>query len=238
MKNDFIIIPTYNERTNITQLIESVFLTVPDIHVLVVDDNSPDGTADVVRASMLKFPKLELLSRAGKEGLGKAYVHAFREVLAKGDVQTIIMMDADFSHSPTYLPELLKGRKTADIVVGSRYAQGGQTVGWELWRRVLSYGGNLYCRLITGIPVQDCTGGFNAVNASVLRTVDLDSMDMSGYAFIMELKYLLYAAGASFKEIPIIFKNRTGGESKISGHIISEGLLAPWKMKFKKTSRA
>ncbi|MES3005131.1 MAG: polyprenol monophosphomannose synthase [Patescibacteria group bacterium] len=233
MKN-VIILPTYNERENITRIVPEIFSAVPEVYILVADDNSPDGTADVVRSLQNQYPNLSLVSRPEKNGLGKAYINAFNYVLKDTDVKSVIMMDADLSHQPKYLPEMLNRSKTYDVVTGSRYVKGGGTHGWELWRRVLSFFGNLYCRTITGIPVMDCTAGFNVINADLLRKIDFSKMDMSGYAFIMELKYLLYQAGGKFSEVPIIFNNRIGGESKMSGHIINEGILAPWKMILKK----
>jgi dolichol-phosphate mannosyltransferase len=161
-------------------------------------------------------------------------VNAFKKVLKEDSVRNIVMMDADFSHDPVYLLEMLKKSRDFSVVIGSRYVEGGKTVGWELWRRILSSFGNLYCRSITGLPIRDCTGGFNVISAKLLRKIDFAKLDMSGYAFIMQLKYLLYKNGATFYEVPIIFKNRRSGETKISGHIISEGLLAPVKMLWKK----
>ena len=139
-------------------------------------------------------------------------------------------MDADFSHDPKYLEQMIKVSRVSNVVIGSRYVKEGKTEGWEFWRVMLSFFGNRYCKFVTGMPVYDCTAGFNVIDTRILKKLDFSSFDLSGYAFIMELKYLLWKAGATFKEIPITFKNRTGGESKISGHIISEGLLAPWKM--------
>ncbi len=231
---DIVIIPTYNERENIEKAVRRVFSYVPDILITVVDDNSPDGTGDAVAALMEEFPNLSLISRQKKEGLGKAYVYAFRELLSRTDLGFLIMMDADLSHDPKYLKPMLEEESLYDVIVGSRYTKGGATEGWELWRRVLSRWGNVYCRLVTRVPLTEFTGGFNAIRASVLRKIDFSKIDMSGYAFQVELKYLLYKAGARFKEIPIVFKNRTGGESKISNHIIREGIIAPWKMIFKK----
>lgn len=237
MKN-VIVIPTYNEKENIVKLIPEIFKLIPDVFVMVVDDNSPDGTAETVREMAKDHPNLSLLFREKKDGLGRAYVHAFSELLKDKKVSRIVMMDADFSHDPKYLLEMLKESEKHSLVIGSRYIRGGRTVGWELWRRILSFGGNFYCRLVTGMPINDCTGGFNMISAELLRKVDLSNIDVSGYAFILEIKYLLWRAGAVIKEIPIVFKNRTGGESKISSHIISEGIVAPWKMRFKKLHRA
>ncbi len=246
MPNDVIIIPTYNERENVITLVPKIFSVVPWVSVLVVDDNSPDGTAAAVHHLQSIFPRLSLLKRPSKEGLGCAYIHAFGVVLADPGVTTITMMDADHSHDPQYLPAMFAASHAgATVVVGSRHMRGGATVGWELWRRVLSFGGNLYCRLITRLPIYDCTGGFNIIHASLLRRIDFSTFDLSGYAFIMELKYALWKAGREqaslssqaggvFKEIPIIFRNRVEGESKLSRHIVSEGIIAPWKMIFKK----
>lgn len=229
MKN-VIVVPTYNEKENIEPLIHDVFKHVPEIWLTVVDDNSPDGTAGIVKNLMDKYPHLRLIQREKKEGLGKAYTYAFHQVLKDGDVRSIGMMDADLSHPASALPEMVRQSETYSVVVGSRYVKGGGIVGWELRRKILSFFGNLYCRLITFLPVKDCTGGFNLIRADVLRKVPLDIMDSSGYAYIMELKFLLRSAGATFKEVPITFTNRIGGESKITHHIVQEGIIAPWKM--------
>ncbi|MEK7493905.1 MAG: polyprenol monophosphomannose synthase [Patescibacteria group bacterium] len=230
---DVIIIPTYNERQNIVPLIQEIFRVVPGVFVLVVDDNSPDGTADAVRNMQEAFPNVQLLVREKKEGLGKAYIHAFRVALADENVRSIITMDADFSHQPRYLPELLTASEKRDVVIGSRYVRGGGVEGWEAWRRVLSICANIYCRLITRMPIFDCTGGFNVIRTSFLRKIDFAGMDSSGYAFLQELKYMLHRAGATFTEVPIVFKNRVMGESKITSHIMREGVVAPWKMIFR-----
>jgi dolichol-phosphate mannosyltransferase len=233
MKN-VIILPTYNEKENVGNLIPQIFAIVPDIFIVVADDSSPDGTAKVVTELREKYSHLSLISRPQKNGLGKAYIHAFNHVLSDPEVTNIIMMDSDFSHQPKYLPEMLEKSKHYDVVTGSRYIEGGGTEGWELWRRLLSFLGNFYCRTITGMPIKDCTAGFNVIRATLLKKVDFSKIDMSGYAFIMELKYNLYTLGGTFYEVPIIFLNRTGGESKMSSHIINEGVLAPWKMIWKK----
>jgi dolichol-phosphate mannosyltransferase len=231
---DVIIIPTYNEKENIGNLIDLIYKTVPEVYVVVADDSSPDGTGAVVENLKYIYPKVSLITRDKKDGLGRAYVNAFKKVLKEDSVRNIVMMDADFSHDPVYLLEMLKKSRNFSVVIGSRYVDGGKTVGWELWRRILSSFGNLYCRSITGLPIRDCTGGFNVISAKLLRKIDFAKLDMSGYAFIMQLKYLLHKNGATFYEVPIIFKNRRSGETKISGHIISEGLLAPVKMLWKK----
>lgn len=227
---DIIILPTYNEKYNINTLVPLIFEAVPGICILVADDNSPDSTALAVEELQKKYPNLSLISQKEKRGLGPAYINAFKHVLQDTSIRTVIMMDADLSHQPKYLKEMLAMSQKYSVVTGSRYTRGGGTRGWEFWRRMLSLCGNFYCRTITRLPIKDCTAGFNVISAELLRKIDFSKMDMSGYAFIMELKYLLYKAGATFFEVPIIFVNRAEGESKISSHIISEGILAPWKM--------
>lgn len=229
-----IVIPTYNEKENIRVLLPRIFKLLPQIFVVVSDDSSPDGTGILVKELQKEYKNLSLISRPKKMGLRRAYIDEFREVLKDAEVKNVIMMDADLSHNPEYLSDMLSKSGKFGVVVGSRYVSGGRTVGWELWRRLLSFFGNLYCRLITSLPVHDCTSGYNVIDASILKKIDMNKMDMSGYAFIMELKFLLYKAGANFTEVPITFVNRVGGESKISGHIISEGIIAPWKIRLTK----
>lgn len=233
MKN-VVILPTYNERENIANVISQIFDVIPELHILVADDSSPDGTANIVESLKNKYPNLSMISRPEKNGLGRAYVNAFNYILKDPEVVSIITMDADLSHRPKYLKEMIDKSKQYSVVMGSRYVRGGGTSGWEFWRRMLSFWGNLYCRMITRMPIYDCTTGFNVIHADLLRKIDLTKIGMSGYAFLMESKYALYKAGATFFEVPIIFVNRVGGESKISGHIIHEGILAPWKIIFKK----
>lgn len=229
---NYIILPTYNERTNIDLLIDEIFSLLPEINILVVDDNSPDGTAVVVEELMKKFQNLSLLKRPIKNGLGGAYITGFKKLLIDPEVENIFMMDADFSHSPKYLPQMIAEAENHGLVIGSRYIKGGGIAKWELWRKILSAGGNAYVRIILGRNIHDWTGGFNCIKAEFLRKVDLDKIDLSGYAFIMGIKYFLVKAGANVKEIPIIFEARRGGESKLSHHIISEGIIAPWKIIF------
>lgn len=233
MKN-VVIIPTYNEKNNIALIVPAVFKTIPSVHILVVDDNSPDGTARVVKNMQKKYSNLRLLERKKKEGLAPAYIHAFKEIFKDTDKGTIITMDADLSHDPRHLIEMLEKRKTYDVVIGSRYIPGGSTIGWELYRIILSWSGNIYTKTITRMPINDCTGGFNAYNIEKLRVIDFNKINMAGYAFVMHLKYLLHRSGSTFNEIPIIFKNRTNGVSKLSNMIIREGIIAPWLMIFSK----
>ena len=233
MKN-VIILPTYNERENIGPLIELIFSLIPEIHILVVDDNSPDGTAAAVKKLQAQYFDLFLLERPVKNGLGEAYIEAFKKLLIDPDIKNIVMMDADFSHNPKYLPQMIVEAENYNLVIGSRYIKSGGIAKWELWRKILSAGGNFYVRILLGRRIHDWTGGFNCIKADYLRKVSMDKIDLSGYAFIMGLKYFLIKAGASAKEIPIIFEARRGGESKLSHHIISEGIIAPWKIILKK----
>lgn len=226
-----IIIPTYNEKENITKLVPIVSTLLPEVDILVVDDSSPDKTYEVVRSMQEHIPNLSLLLREKKEGLGKAYIEAFQKILKEGKSKAIIMMDADFSHDPKYLPMLIREAEHADIVIGSRYVRGGGVGGWNMWRRFLSKFGNIYARNIIGFSVFDCTSGLNLIRTEFLRRVDLNQISANGYAFIIELKGLLWKAKARFKEVPIVLCNRINGESKISGHIIREGILAPWRIR-------
>lgn len=225
-----ILIPTYDESLNIERVVSSIMEEYSNVFVKVIDDNSPDGTGDITKKLMIKYPRLSLLARNKKEGLGKAYTQGFQEVMKDPEATHLFMMDADMSHNPSYIGEMIKQSSFYDLVIGSRYTKGGGTVGWELWRRILSFCGNMYAGFVTRVPIYDMTGGFNCINVEFLKKIDLDKTDSSGYAFIMELKYAIYKKGAKIKEIPIIFANRFGGESKLSNNIISEGVLAPWKM--------
>lgn len=225
-----IITPTYNERGNIRTLVERLFALYPAIHVLVVDDASPDGTASVVRELQQTYPGLHLKERSGKLGLASAYLSAFRDMLAEHpELEAIITMDADLSHEPAVVSEMLTALGACDLVIGSRYIRGGGTRGWSLWRRLLSQGGNLYARLVIGSGVHDLTGGFNAYRTALLRRYNLDAVHAEGYGFQMEMKIIAKRLGAHVCEIPIIFPDRTEGVSKISNSIIYEGLLLPWR---------
>lgn len=229
-----IIIPTYNEKENVKTLIPLIFELLPDIKVIIADDNSPDNTSTTVIKLIKKYPNLSLVSKKQKEGLGKAYINVFLQILKDINIQNVIIMDADLSHNPSFLPEMFKKKKEFGVIIGSRYVANGKIVGWKLWRQILSYLGNFYCRIITNMPIYDCTGGFNIISANFLKKIDFSKIDASGYAFEVELKYLLYKAGATFFEVPITFADRIHGKSKISLNIILEGVIAPWKMIFKK----
>lgn len=234
MQNTVVIIPTYNEAQNCAPMIARILEFAPDVRVLVVDDNSPDGTGEIVRRLAEKDPRISLLSRAAKQGLGKAYTHAFAEVLKDPSVEWVQIMDADFSHDPKYFAEMFQAAPDADLVIGSRYIHGGGMALSSVWRKALSRFASSYCRWITGMPISDCTAGFILMRASLLRTVSLERFRSSGFAFLMELKYQLWKRGARIREVPIIFGDRGEGKSKITKRIIIEGMVAPWRMRLKK----
>jgi dolichol-phosphate mannosyltransferase len=222
-----IVVPTYNERENIAALVPAIFEATPDVEILVVDDNSPDGTGEVVRSLQSRFPHVHLLSRRGKEGLGKAYLAGFRWGLEKG-YGALVEMDADFSHRPEDLKELLKELPDNDFVMGSRWVQGGRTVNWGLGRKIISRGGSFYARQILRYTVKDWTGGFNGWKADTLRNLDLDSVRSEGYSFQIELKYRALKRGFQGKEVPIVFEDRRVGQSKMSSRIVLEALYRVW----------
>jgi len=222
-----VIIPTYNEKDNIEAIISAVFDLNQGYHVLVIDDGSPDGTADIVRALMQRYPdQLFMEERKGKLGLGTAYIHGFKWSLERG-YQFIFEMDADFSHNPNDLERLYEACKTggADLAVGSRYVPGGKTENWPLDRKLYSKGGALYTKLITWMPVNDPTAGFVCYRNTVLETINLDEIMFVGYAFQIEMKFATWKLGFKIKEIPITFVDRKVGVSKMSKGIIKEGVL-------------
>lgn len=230
-----ILLPTYNERENVGLIVPEIFARYPDLRIVVIDDSSPDGTGAVVREMMARFPGLSLLSRPKKEGLGVAYKHGIRHVLEMEDVERIIMMDADGSHDVAYISPLVTASDTHDLVIGSRYVRGGGIENWEGWRYALSKYGNLYARILTGLPIRDLTAGFYCIRRSVLARMDLEAMKSSGYAFQIDIKFhAVRDLGARVMEVPIIFKRRREGESKISRHIIREGLLAPLSLFYRR----
>lgn len=225
-----IVIPTYNERENIPPLVAAVFEATPNVEILVVDDSSPDGTGDVVRSLQGRHPKLHLLSRRGKEGLGRAYIAGFQWGLERG-YEGIVEMDADFSHRPEDLKKLLEALPDYDFVMGSRWVPGGRTVNWGVGRKIISRGGSFYTRQILGFPVRDWTGGFNAWKASTLTKIGLDSVRSNGYSFQIELKYRALKLGLRGKEIPIVFEDRQVGQSKMSSRIVVEALYRVWGLR-------
>ena len=238
MEKQIIIIPTYNERENIEKLVPTIFKLLPDAFILVVDDNSPDGTADEITMLQKKYPHLFLMKRPNKEGLGKAYIDAFRVVLAEKTYDTITTMDADFSHDPLRLPEMLQKAKTYDVVVGSRYAKGGRvSKKWKWYRKLLSRGSNFYASLLLGFRIHDWTAGFNTTRTDLLSRINLDRLETRGYAFIISLKYRLIKTGASVTEIPIFFEERRYGISKMTASVILANALAIWRIRFSKLDR-
>jgi len=231
MINNIIIIPTYNERENIPIILEKIFSFVPDTHVLIVDDNSPDQTAKVVENLKSKYKNLDLLNRSGERGLGLAYIDGFKKVFADSKFQTITMMDSDLSHDPKCLADMSKLSEEYDLVIGSRYIKGGGISNkWKLRRKLLSRGANTYLRIIFRYSIKDWTGGFNVINVEKLKKINMDKLDLTGYAFISSLKYHLKRSGASAKEFPIFFEERENGQSKMSSSIITEGVIAPWRI--------
>ncbi|HCY39581.1 MAG: dolichol-phosphate mannosyltransferase [Pseudomonadota bacterium] len=221
-----IIIATYNEKDNIEKMLAEVYENVPDVHVLVIDDNSPDKTYEIVEnLTATKYSgKLFLIKRAGKLGLGTAYVAGFNWGLAR-DYDAIGQMDADFSHNPKYLPSMFEALKTYDLVLGSRYVAGGGVVNWSLKRKLISRGGSLYAKIILGLPQNDLTGGFKCFRREVLETIDVNQLKSTGYSFQIETTYKTYLNGFKIKEIPIIFEDRVLGVSKMSGNIFKEAIL-------------
>lgn len=228
------VIPTYNEKENIASIIEAIFSLGQGFHVLVIDDNSPDGTAAIVRALQLKYPhELFLEERRGKLGLGTAYIHGFKWSVNKG-YRYIFEMDADFSHNPADLERLYEACRYggADLAVGSRYVEGGGNVNWPKDRVLLSKGASLYTRLITWMPVKDPTAGFVCYTREVLETINLDEIRFVGYAFQIEMKFAAWKLGFRIKEVPIIFKDRTFGSSKMNKGIVKEGILGVLKLRW------
>lgn len=225
-----IIIPTYNERENIAAIVPAIFQATPDVEILVVDDNSPDGTGEVVRSLQSRFPHIHLLSRKGKEGLGRAYIAGFKWGLEKG-YSSLVQMDADFSHRPEDLKALLAALPDYDFVMGSRWVPGGQTVNWGLGRKIISRGGSFYARQILRFPVRDWTGGFNGWKAQTLTKLGLETVRSEGYSFQIELKYRALKFGFLGKEVPIVFEDRRVGQSKMSSRIVLEALYRVWGLR-------
>ena len=234
MASSLVIIPTYNEIENIDAIIRAVFGLKKDFHVLIVDDNSPDGTADHAKKMQREFPdRLFVEVRHEKSGLGTAYIHGFKWAIAK-KYDYIFEMDADFSHNPSDLLRLLKACENgADVAVGSRYKKGVNVVDWPLYRVLLSYGASFYVKLITGMRVHDPTAGFVCYKRHVLENINLDSVKFVGYAFQIEMKFRAYLKKYTIEEVSIIFRDREKGKSKMSSSIISEAVFGVMKMKLK-----
>lgn len=229
-----VVIPTYNERENIAAILHAIFNLQQDFHVLVVDDGSPDGTAQVVKDLQAKFPsQLFIDEREGKQGLGTAYIHGFKWAIARGYL-FIFEMDADFSHNPNDLPRLYHACKNggADVAIGSRYVKTGGVVNWPWDRVALSKGASLYTRLITWMPIKDPTAGFVCYRKEVLETINLDEIVFVGYAFQIEMKFAAWKLHFKLKEVPIIFQDRTQGLSKMNKSIVKEGILGVLKLRW------
>ncbi|MBS1729266.1 MAG: polyprenol monophosphomannose synthase [Bacteroidetes bacterium] len=229
-----VIIPTYNEKENIADILEAIFSQQKGYHVLVVDDNSPDGTALIVKSLFEKYPKqLFILERPGKQGLGRAYIHGFYWALENG-YRFIFEMDADFSHDPADLERLYEACKFngADVAVGSRYVPGGKIENWPTDRHIYSKGGALYTRVLTAMPVKDPTAGFICYTSKVLETINLEAIQFIGYAFQIEMKFAAWKLGFIIKEVPIVFRDRKKGNSKMSKNILKEGVLGVLKIEW------
>lgn len=228
-----IIFPTYNEKDNIIEIIKAVFEQLPEgVDILVVDDNSPDGTAQVVQKLADSDPRVHLLLREKKQGLGRAYIAGFEWGLSKA-YDVFVEMDADFSHRPVDLVKILKEIVNVDFAVGSRYVPGGGTKNWGLLRKIISRGGSIYARLILGFPMNDWTGGFNAWKRNVLESIGLRQIQSNGYSFQIELKYKAQKLGFKGLEVPIQFEERRIGQSKMSLHIVLEAFYKVWMIRFK-----
>ena len=231
-RRTLIIIPTYNERENLENIVAAIHKVVPHVHILVVDDNSPDGTGDIADRMSAADERVHVLHRAGKAGLGKAYIAGFQWAL-QGDWERVFEMDADFSHDPQYLPAMLDAAESADMVVGSRYVDGGGTRDWGLARRFISRGGGIYARLILGIGIQDLTAGFICYRRETLEKLDLEAVTSTGYVFQIELKYRVHRLGLTIREVPIVFPDRVAGESKMNAGIAREAITQVWKLRFR-----
>jgi dolichol-phosphate mannosyltransferase len=237
MKKAIIIIPTYNESDNAENIIRAVFAEqpkVPDVelHILIVDDNSPDGTSNIVKSLQETNDRLHLISREGKMGLGTAYVAGFKYGLQKG-FDYLFEMDADFSHDPDEIPNFLREIKEYDVVLGSRYITGANVANWPLRRLLLSYYANKYARFVTSIKLNDATGGFKCFRREVLESIDLDDIRSNGYSFQIEMNFRAWRKKFRIKEIPIVFVDRRAGTSKMNKAIVREAMLMVWKLKMR-----
>lgn len=225
-----VVIPTYNERDNIEKLIQGVLLQGEEVHVLVVDDNSPDGTGAIADRLAAANQRVKVLHRPGKLGLGSAYCSGFAIALEMG-ADCVVEMDADFSHDPSVLPRFFAMMENHDVVIGSRYLNGISVVNWPLRRLMLSYFASVYTRLITGLRISDCTSGFKCFRREVLEAIDLDRIKSDGYSFQIEMNYRCMEKGFRIGEIPIIFIDRHAGTSKMSRRIVREAVMMVWKLK-------
>jgi dolichol-phosphate mannosyltransferase len=234
LSNSIIVIPTYNELENVSRLVPEIISSFPEAHILIIDDNSPDGTAVRVKELQSKFTgKLFLEERKEKKGLGTAYIHGFKWALQR-NYEYIFEMDADFSHTPKSLQQLYDtcAEKGFDVAIGSRYVKGGRVLNWPADRVLMSYYASVYVRLVTWLPIQDTTAGFICYRRKVLEAIDLDKIKFVGYAFQIEMKYAAYSLGFNMKEVPIIFTDRVEGTSKMSKGIFKEAVIGVLKMRW------
>ena len=230
MSDTLVIIPTYNEKENAEAIAKAVLAACPEADLLFVDDNSPDGTGQLADQLAAAEPRIHVMHRQQKQGLGRAYIAGFRWALERPDYRFILEMDADFSHDPKAVPQLRMAAQNADLVLGSRYIGGIRVINWPLNRLILSTGAALYVRLITGMPFSDPTGGFKCFRREVLAAMDLDAIRSNGYSFQIEMTHTAWHLGFKIVESPIIFEERREGQSKMSGGIINEALFMVWKL--------
>jgi len=230
MSDTLVIIPTYNEKENAEAIARAVLEACPEADVLFVDDNSPDGTGELADRLAEGNPRIHVLHREKKQGLGRAYLAGFRWALERPEIRFILEMDADFSHDPKAVPQLRSAAQTADLVLGSRYIGGIRVINWPLNRLILSTGAALYVRLITGMPFTDPTGGFKCFRREVLAAIDLDGIHSNGYSFQIEMTHTAWHLGFKIAESPIVFEERREGQSKMSGGIVNEALWMVWKL--------
>lgn len=228
-----IIIPTYNEILNVEKMLTTLFDLYPEVSILIIEDGSPDGTADVVKRLMTTYKNLSIIERKGKLGLGTAYVTGFKWALERS-YEYIFEMDCDFSHDPKQIADLLIAAQTNDLVIGSRYIDGIRIINWPFRRLLLSYGASIYTRIVTGLPIYDTTGGFKCFNRKALQSLDLNKIMSNGYGFQLEINYKVYSKGLKVKEVPIIFYERTEGQSKMGGNIIFEAFFNVIALRAKK----
>ncbi len=230
VKKGLVVIPTFNEAENIARLIPEVLSQDSRLEVLVVDDGSPDGTASIVKEMIARNPRIHILERPSKMGLGTAYVAGFRYAIPRG-FDVVFEMDADFSHDPKELPNFLRAVETHDLVLGSRYTGGVRILNWPMNRLLLSYFANVYTRFMIGLPIADATGGFKCFRRAVLEAIDLGNVRSNGYAFQIEMSFLAWKKGFRLAEIPIVFLDRQQGHSKMSKDIVYEAVLMLWKLR-------
>ena len=232
-----VVVPTYNERTNIPLLVPAILIQDPRLEVLVVDDNSPDGTGQLADDLATNDARAHVLHRPAKQGLGKAYIAGFTWALERG-YDYVFEMDADFSHDPRFLPEFLRAIESADLVVGSRYKSGVNVINWPMSRLLLSIGANQYARVVTGLPIADSTGGFKCFRRQVLEAIELDRVRSNGYAFQIEMTFRAWKKGFRIAEIPIVFTDRVEGQSKMNRKIVREAIWMVWWLRLRSLTGA